>query len=66
MVLSASKVELTPSQEYKLAGEFQARPAPHVEKSDLWPKLDKIESHEGEVVFSAPIELAEGVDPNTL
>jgi thiol:disulfide interchange protein/DsbC/DsbD-like thiol-disulfide interchange protein len=61
-----TKIELTPSPEYQLAGEFRSLPQP-TERVDneAWVGLT-IEEHAGQVTWYAPIELAAGVDPAAL
>jgi thiol:disulfide interchange protein/DsbC/DsbD-like thiol-disulfide interchange protein len=61
-----TKIELTPSPEYQLAGEFRALPEPTQRvDTETWVGLT-IEEHEGLVTWYAPLELAEGVDPASL
>ncbi|HKD37577.1 MAG TPA: thioredoxin family protein [Pirellulales bacterium] len=60
-----TKIKLDPSKEFKLAGDFKADPAPKVSKSAAYGDLP-IETHEGRVTWSAPIELSAGVDPSAL
>lgn len=61
-----TKIQLTPSSQYRVLGDFSAIPAPksHIDK-EAWPGLE-LQEHEGEVTWYAPIELAAGVDPQTL
>ncbi|TWT88533.1 Thiol:disulfide interchange protein DsbD precursor [Pseudobythopirellula maris] len=62
------KTVLTPAEsgDYELVGAFTATPAPesHVDE-EIWVGL-KIEEHTGRVTWTAPIRLAEGVDPSSL
>jgi thiol:disulfide interchange protein len=60
-----TKIKLDASNDFKLAGDFKADPAPKVFKSAAYGDLP-IETHEGKVTWSAPIELAAGADPSTL
>jgi thiol:disulfide interchange protein/DsbC/DsbD-like thiol-disulfide interchange protein len=61
-----TKIELTPSPEYQLAGEFRAQPESTSRvDNEVWVGLT-IEEHAGEVTWYAPIELAAGVDPASL
>src|SRR6185312_11164237 len=62
-----TKIELSRSKDYRLLGSFQSEPAPnaHVETGPLWTGL-KIEEHEGQVTWYAPIEIAAGVNPKSL
>jgi len=57
-----TSVKLAESKDFKLTGEIQAYPPPE-EKQILG---DPVQMHEGSVVFYAPIELADGVDPDNL
>ncbi len=61
-----TKIELTPSSKYHLAGQFRSQPEPttRVDK-EAWVGLT-IEEHADQVTWYAPIELAAGVDPATL
>ncbi len=61
----ATKIKLNDSASFRLLGEFQVSPAP-VKKRE--PAFDNmiVESHDGRVVWSAPIEFASGVDPAAL
>jgi len=62
-----TRIELEPSKDYRLLGEFRAFPAPHsrIEQGKIWTGLE-IQEHEGEVTWYAPIELTAGVDPAAL
>lgn len=60
-----TKIKLDASKGFKLAGDFQADPAPKVSKSAAYGDLP-IETHERRVTWRAPIELAAGVDPASL
>lgn len=60
-----TKIKLDDSKQFKLAGDFKADPAPKVAKSAAYGDLP-IETHAGKVTWTAPIELAAGVDPSTL
>jgi suppressor for copper-sensitivity B len=59
---SSIKVQEQPS--FRVTGPFQPDRPPRVKKVDLYPV--PIEEHEGQVVWSAPLEVAEGVDPGSL
>lgn len=50
------------SPEYRLAGPFEAAPPPQKKRDPLFDNL-LVESHHDRVIWHAPIELAEGVDP---
>src|SRR5262249_45944595 len=61
-----TKIKLAASADYKLAGEFQPQPPPEVRHyDDIWPSL-AVEEHEGKVTWSAPLEIAAGVNPAQL
>src|SRR3989304_5813324 len=58
-----TKIEITPSPQYHLAGQFRSQPEPTERvDSEAWVGLT-IEEHDGQVTWYAPLELAEGVDP---
>jgi thiol:disulfide interchange protein DsbD len=57
-----SEIALPESKQYKLIGPLRPTPPPHIIREETWGKLD-IESHEGEVTWFVPIELAQGVKP---
>jgi len=57
-----SEIQIPPSEQYKLIGPLRPTPPPHIIHEESWGNLD-IESHEGEVTWFAPIELAPGVKP---
>jgi thiol:disulfide interchange protein len=61
----ATTIKLEPSNDYELTGEFQAQTEPHADISDIFGGL-VVEEHEGEVTWTAPIQLAAGVDPAQL
>jgi thiol:disulfide interchange protein len=61
-----TKIELTSSPEYQLAGPFRSQPQPTSRvDNEAWVGLT-IEEHAGRVTWYAPVELAPGVDPATL
>ncbi|MGD9633742.1 MAG: hypothetical protein AB7U97_10740, partial [Pirellulales bacterium] len=61
-----TRIEVTPSPQFKLLGDFRGYPAPTTRvDNDVWVGL-KIEEHDGQVTWYAPIELAAGVDPASL
>ncbi len=61
-----TKIDLVPSPQYRLAGEFQSQPPPKKEKEpDAFGDLP-IESHSGSVTWFAPLEFSPGVDPASL
>jgi thiol:disulfide interchange protein len=57
-----AKIEVVPSPQFRLLGEFDAFPAPtkHIDQV-AWPGLE-MQEHENQVTWYAPIELAAGVD----
>jgi len=61
-----TKIEVLPSPQFKLLGDFRSFPAPSTRvDNEVWVGLH-IEEHDGQVIWYAPIELAAGVDPATL
>jgi hypothetical protein len=62
-----STIELEPSRDYRLLGEFRAYPPAHsrIESGPIWTGLE-IQEHEGEFTWFAPLEISAGVDPATL
>lgn len=61
----ASKITLAPSDQYRLRGDFQASPPPKKKVEEAFGGL-VVETHDGKVVWYAPIEFAPGVDPAKL
>jgi thiol:disulfide interchange protein len=61
-----TKIELTPSPQYALAGVFQAQPKPKKEKEPVAFGDLSIESHYGSVTWCAPLKFSPGVDPAAL
>jgi suppressor for copper-sensitivity B len=61
-----SEIKLKTSSDYKVTGPFKASPAPKKHVDDLAFKGLTLEEHEGSVTWSAPIELAAGIDPARL
>lgn len=61
----ASRITLDKSDEFKLDGEFKPSVEPQVYPEAAFDNL-MVESHEGELAWSAPIQLASGVDPAKL
>lgn len=59
-----SKISVAESEQYKLKGRFVALDEPHGEMSDIYKII--VEEHEGIVTWAAPIEIAEGVNPEDL
>lgn len=60
-----STLTVEESAEFKLTGRFAPDREPAIHHDDVFPGID-MEEHTGTVVFSAPLELAEGVDPTQL
>jgi suppressor for copper-sensitivity B len=62
-----TKIELARSTDYRLLAPFRSQPEPnsHVETGQVWTGL-KIEEHEGEVTWYAPVEITAGVDSSNL
>lgn len=61
-----TKIDLTRSGDYRLLASFRSEPAPnsHVD-NQVWTGL-KIEEHEGQVTWFAPIEITAGINPKSL
>lgn len=59
-----STIKVIESTKFKVLDKFQADKAPHILQEPGFTALS--EQHEGVVTWTAPIELAEGVDPKTL
>ena len=62
---NATKIKLKPSDEYRVSGPFVADPPPKIDND---PKLFDVpmEEHFGRVTWTAPLEIAAGVDPAKL
>jgi thiol:disulfide interchange protein DsbD len=64
--LIPTKIEVTPSDKFKLTGQFVSSPPPKIEQMpQAFPGLD-IETHSDTVTWQVPIELKAGVDPAKL
>ena len=61
----ATKIEVNPSPDFRLAGEFRPSARPDTSKDPAFDNLT-VESHHGIVTWYAPLELAPGVDPAKL
>lgn len=61
----ATRLQLSDSPMFRLAGPFRSSPAPSRKKDPLFNNLE-VESHHEQVVWFAPLELAPGVDPTTV
>lgn len=57
-----TKITLKPSDQYRLAGPFQAASAPEKKKEAVFGDV-VVESHYGQIVWFAPVEFAPGVNP---
>lgn len=60
----ASKIKVAESADFQMLGPFQPDQAPHIKHDKLYRV--PLEEHGGTVTWTAPLELAEGVDPETL
>jgi len=60
-----TQIELANSKDWRRMGDFRPDPAPKDTTEEAFPGVP-IEIHEGTVVWTAPIELAAGVDPRRL
>ena len=61
-----TKIELNRSADYRLLGTFRSQPEAKSHVDQLaWPGL-KIEEHEGQVTWYAPIEITAGINPKSL
>ncbi|MBN2578773.1 MAG: thioredoxin family protein [Pirellulales bacterium] len=61
-----TEITLTPSDQYRLAGNFQAYPEPKKEKEPEFYKDLILETHSGTVTWYAPLELTAEADPAKL
>lgn len=62
-------ITVIPSDDYVVAGEFAPFPDPHVEQSEFFKVEEEFineETHEDIVVWSVPLRLHEGIDPNSV
>lgn len=59
---TAAKITIKPSDKFTLAGSFTAQNAPEVQTVDYYPV--PMEEHRGTVVWTAPIQFNQGVNPN--
>lgn len=60
-----SQIKVDPSDEYEVAGPFQASPEPERKPEPIFDNL-VVETHHGTVTWRAAVRLAEGVDPQSL
>lgn len=60
----ATNLKVAASPDFKLLGPFQADQQPRINKDPVFPVPS--EEHEGTVTWSAPLELAAGVKPESL
>ena len=61
-------IQLPESKQFRLAGALTATPPATVEREkykEIWPDL-AVEEHAGRVTWTAPLEVAAGVDVRTL
>ncbi|HTQ37947.1 MAG TPA: thioredoxin family protein [Pirellulales bacterium] len=57
-----TRLKVATSADYKVTGDFHAKPAAEIHHyEDIWPGL-VVEEHEGRVTWSAPLEIAAGVN----
>ncbi len=61
----ATKIAVSPPPGVRVTGPFQAQPAPDKKQEPAFDNLT-VETHHDTVTWSAPIELAAGVDPAKL
>lgn len=59
-----SEFKVATSKDLEILGPFQPDKPPHIKPPDVFP-VDS-EEHEGKVTFTAPIRIAEGVEPEGL
>ena len=59
-----STIVVAESEQYKVTGKFVANKKPHVHEVEEFDV--PVEEHEGTVIWTAPIEVKEGVDPKSL
>lgn len=63
----ATKIDLESSPNFRLLGTFRSQPAPKPRTEDLGGGITiRVEEHEGQVTWYAPIEITAGVDPKSL
>ena len=60
----ASKIKVAESPDFRVLGPFVADRSPHIKQIEIYKV--PVEEHEGQVTWSAPIEIAEGVKPESL
>jgi DsbC/DsbD-like thiol-disulfide interchange protein len=62
-----TSIELQPSPNYRLVSKFRSQPAPKAGVEEIGPDMNiKVEEHEGEVTWYAPIEITAGIDSTSL
>lgn len=60
-------IDIQPSHDYRVVGNFRSQPAPHPRDEDIGGGQSvHVEEHDGQVTWYAPIEFAAGVDPKTV
>jgi thiol:disulfide interchange protein DsbD len=60
----ASEIEVEPSADYRLRGEFRPMEPPEQKREAVFDMM--VQSHYGRVVWHAPIELAPGINPSSV
>ncbi len=60
-----TRIRLDPSDDYEVAGDWQADPAPVKKKSEAFDGLT-VETQSGKVTWTAPVRLNPSVDPSRL
>ena len=60
-----ARIRVPESDQYKVTGDFEPDADPLVTENDPGFTM-RTEKHKHEVIWSAPIEISEGIDPNTL
>ena len=60
-----TKIEVNPSPDFRLSGEFHPSVPPDAKKDPVFDNL-MVETHHGTVIWSRPLELTPGVDPAKL
>ena len=60
----ASKIKVAEAPDFKVTGPFVPDQSPHIKQLEIYKV--PVEEHEGQVIWSAPVELAEGVKPESL
>ena len=61
-----TEFEISKSDQYSSSDKFSSQPGFEIHTSKIGNQTYTYEHHKGEVVFSAPFKLADGVDPESL